>query len=117
MAATRKQPNKHAVDLARVEGRYSVYRNLSRGFARAIYVASYGVPILALYKWIEPIAGRTTVVNGSLALSITGPSLALSAAVNVALFSKARSQRRRLKKQRQRAETIEARHGYPGDET
>lgn len=117
MAATRKQPNKHAVDLARVEGRYAVYRNLSRGFARAVYIAAYGVPIWALREWIDPIAGRTTVVDGHLALSIGAPAFAASVVINVALFSKTRSQRRRLKKQRERTERIEADLGYPGDET
>lgn len=117
MGATKKQPNKHAVDLARVEARYEIYRNISRGFARAIYIAAYGVPIWALHNWIEPIAGRTTVVDGDLALSIGGPALAVSVVINVALVAKTRSQKRRLKDQRARTEGIEASLGYSGDET
>lgn len=102
----RKSTTKHDVALAEVQRKASREAILARGMVFAVVVAAATLPINALQGIIEPLAGQTTVVNVNVVL---GATVAISVVVNLFQFMKGSSQRRSLKRLRDRVTELEGR--------
>ncbi|HSH59862.1 MAG TPA: hypothetical protein VK988_09535 [Acidimicrobiales bacterium] len=73
---------------------------------RILTILASAVPLTVLRDIVEPFAGRTTVVQATIGISLT---VALSLVVNGAQYLKGRQQRRELQRARLRTERLEQR--------
>lgn len=92
------------VALAEVERKARRDLVVAYGFVAVAVVAASWLPITALEGVVEPLAGETTSVDVNVIVSV---AISLSLVVNVLQYVKGRSQRRELKRLRERADRLE----------
>jgi cobalamin biosynthesis protein CobD/CbiB len=90
--------------LAEVHRKAEKESTIWRGLMRALAILATAAPIWAFQEVVDPLAGRETIVQVNVVLSVT---IALSLVVNVAQQAKIRSQRDELKRQRERLKELE----------
>lgn len=95
---------KHDVALAEVRRKAARELAVIRGVVVAIWIAASALPILAVQRIIEPLAGETTIVNVDVVVSVV---VTLSIAINIGQAAKLRSQRKELRRQRERIARLE----------
>lgn len=102
------------VEIVRIKSRHQTIGQVTSGIAGSAMIISVAVPLFALSKIIEPLAGQTTVFEANLALStIAGVSLAL----NAGMILKGRSRKEELQRLRERIGSLEARLEIPRQAT
>lgn len=109
------QPTKREIELARAradiaQANASVerWRYLGPAVQGATLICSCAVPLAVLRLVIDPLAGKTTIVNANIVISIT---VALSVAINVGQYVKSSSQRAEMKRMRERLDQLEGQSG------
>lgn len=85
------------VDLAKAQALAERYRMIGQGVRSAFIIVSFTAPILAMKGVIEPLAGKTTVVNVSIVVSIVAT---VSITGNLFQALKSREQRNTIKRLR-----------------
>jgi cobalamin biosynthesis protein CobD/CbiB len=108
MAATTTKPTKNQIELQRLENDLQVRLRVVQGVNLVLVVLASALPLYMLKEAVEPFAGKETVVNANVVVSVT---FALSVMVNIAQYVKGASRKRRLKESRQRADELERRLG------
>jgi len=110
---TGRAPNKHDVELRRLDVRLKVGRAAINGTVAILCIAALALPILAIHEIIQPLAGKTTVVRVNVALSIV---VSISVVLNGLQYVKGKSQRAELKRLREEIKMLERRLGISSDE-
>src|SRR5215213_1828638 len=90
---------KHDVALAEVERKTARELMAVQALGIVLSIAASALPILALRGLVEPLAGKETIVDVNLVVSVT---LAISVVLNGLQYLKGRSQRGELQRQRAR---------------
>lgn len=113
--ARQQQPTKRDIeqlraraDLAQANASVERWRHIGPAMQGTLWICSLAVPLLALRSVMEPLAGKTTVVNANIVISIT---IAISIAVNIGQFIKSSSQRAEIQRMRERSQRLEGESG------
>jgi hypothetical protein len=104
MAATRAT-TKHDVALGEVHRKAARELAIIRAASIVLGIAASALPIYALKGLVEPLAGKSTIVDVDVVVSV---SLAASLVVNGFQYLKGRSQRSELERVRDRLGALEA---------
>lgn len=114
MSAT-VRPNKNAVEVEKwryKRERLAMYRELGTRAAQAVswavILASLWIPLTAVQGIIEPLAGRETIINANIFVSV---GVSVSIAINVGQAVVSSSRKKRLEEARDRTDYLEQRLG------
>lgn len=99
-----REPGKREIELAKIRSRAETAQIVARGVVYVFCILSCAVPLLALSQVVEPLAGKETVVNANIVISI---SLMLSVAVNGLQYAKGRSRKGEIERLRAREADLE----------
>ena len=99
-----RRPTSTDVELRTLELKYGVRRILAIGFITAVCIVASAPPLLIIRGMVEPLAGKTTVVDVSIVLKV---SAAASLALNGFQWLKGSSRKRELKRARDRVTQLE----------
>jgi hypothetical protein len=106
--------NKHDVELAKVDRSRLVVEKVGDVATVVLSIVAFGVPIWAVSKIVEPLAGRATTANIEINVALTvtlSATLAVSFVVNAAQWVRGRGRSRELKRQRAQLAELERRLG------
>lgn len=108
MAATASKPTKNQIELQKLENQLQVRLRLVHGLNLVLTLLASALPLYMLKEVIEPLAGKETVVDANIVMSVT---FTFSVAVNIAQYAKSSSRKRRLKEARARTDELESKLG------
>ena len=112
--SAKERDQDHVYRMAQLHARADRRETLTRGFVQALFIASFAIPLLAFGWAIEPLSGKTTVVEANIIVTV---GITVSVAVNAMQWVKGRSQKAELERARERETRLEERllpHGEDG---
>lgn len=95
---------RHRVEEAKVARSLQLGTYVARGVMVGLWLLAASVPLWALKGVVEPLSGKTTVVQANIVVSVT---LALSVGLHGLQYAKAQSRKKRIKELRQRVKELE----------
>lgn len=90
--------------MLRLQQRGEAWRTLTRGGSAALCIAASALPLWMIQGIIEPLAGKTTVINAGIPLKV---SIGASLVVNLAQYIRGTGRKRTIKRLRGRIDEFE----------
>jgi hypothetical protein len=103
-----RPPNKHDVELRRLDVRGDVAKVFAYGVVVAVCLAASALPLLVIVHIIQPLAGKKTIINANLLISV---SISASVAINGIQWIKGWSRKQEVRRLRALNQEYEGRLG------
>jgi len=108
MAAKQRAPSKNDVEMTRLKMRRDIGMVLAYGGVALVCLLGSALPLWAIRGSVQALAGKKTIVDLSVAVSLT---LALSGVINILQLIKGKSRKSEMERMRARMERAEAMAG------